>query len=170
MPTIAEQFDLQELSRRTGVTARTVRYYIQQGLLRSPGFGPSATYDRGHLLRLELIRRLQRQHLPLAEIKVRLDALSDESVERLLEAPSEPQAAAGSAADYVRAVLAEKRPTPAAALPVKRAAAGLPRTQWERVAIGANLELHVRHPLTADEQRRLEQLLAEALRLFPNTR
>lgn len=66
-------FDLNELSDRAGVTPRTVRYYIQQGLLRSPGTpGPGARYGEGHLGRLRLIRRLQREHQPLAEIRHRL--------------------------------------------------------------------------------------------------
>lgn len=98
-------YTLSELCDLADVTPRTVRYYIAQGLLRSPGSsGPGARYDDGHLARLRLIRRLQREHLPLAEIRSRLAALSDEEAISQAEGPGpEP---AGTALDYVRAVLA----------------------------------------------------------------
>ena len=56
-----------------GVTPRTVRYYLSSGLLPGVGqSGPGAKYGEDHLGRLRLIRRLQRDHLPLAEIRRRL--------------------------------------------------------------------------------------------------
>ena len=54
------QYDLDELARLSGLTVRTIRYYIQQRLLHASGHrGPGASYDAGHLARLRLIRRLQ---------------------------------------------------------------------------------------------------------------
>src|SRR5262245_32063026 len=125
--------ELGELCERTGVTARTVRYYIQQGLLRSPGqSGPGAKYDQGHLARLQLIRRLQHEHLPLAEIRKRLQGLDDASVAALLEQPPPPS----SAAEYAQQVLAQSRRSApasqkasAAAKPSAPAATPL-RSQW----------------------------------------
>ena len=68
------QYDLDELARLSGLTVRTIRYYIQQRLLHTSGHrGPGAGYDAGHLARLRLIRRLQADHLPLAEIRRRLE-------------------------------------------------------------------------------------------------
>lgn len=98
-------YTLSELCDLADVTPRTVRYYIAQGLLRSPGTsGPGARYDDGHLARLRLVRRLQREHLPLAEIRARLAALSDEEAIAQAEGPGpEP---AESALEYVRTVLA----------------------------------------------------------------
>ena len=75
------RYSLADLARIVGVTPRTVRYYIVQGLL--PGAndpGPAAWYDDRHASRLRLIRELQRQHLPLAEIRARLAELSDDEV------------------------------------------------------------------------------------------
>jgi DNA-binding transcriptional MerR regulator len=49
-----------ELSRASGVTVATVKYYLREGLL-PPGVATSATratYDEGHLRRLRLIRAL----------------------------------------------------------------------------------------------------------------
>ncbi len=72
MPTDNE-YTLQDLADLAEVTPRTIRYYVAQGLLPSPDrVGPGALYGPGHLARLRLIRRLQREHLPLAEIRSRL--------------------------------------------------------------------------------------------------
>ena len=98
---------LAELARVAGVTPRTVRYYIAQGLL--PGAhdaGPGAWYDDGHLTRLRLIRDLQRQHLPLAEIRGQLATLGDDEIAELVaERSKTPEPASGSALDYIRGVL-----------------------------------------------------------------
>jgi DNA-binding transcriptional MerR regulator len=97
-------YSLADLCGLADVTPRTVRYYIAQGLLRSPGTsGPGARYDDGHLARLRLIRRLQREHLPLAEIRARLAALTDDEAITQAEGPAEPPV--DSALDYVRGVL-----------------------------------------------------------------
>ncbi len=178
-------FDLSDLCGRSGVTARTVRYYVQQGLLPSPGLGAGARYTEGHLARLRLIRRLQSEHLPLAEIRRRLEALDDDVVRGLLKAPPPRKApAASSAVDYVRRVLGghaassvggARRPPPLPNLPAGSAGAagsaraGRPvaeRAQWERIALTADLELHVRRPLSREDNRRVEKLLAKAHELF----
>lgn len=113
----SDTYDLMELCDLADVTPRTVRYYVQQGLLPSPGArGPGARYDRGHLDRLQLIRRLQREHLPLAEIRARLAVLDDEAVAALLDEPMREDRH-GSALSYVRDVLAGRPPRAAPAEP-----------------------------------------------------
>jgi DNA-binding transcriptional MerR regulator len=106
-----QSFDLPTLCDLAGVTPRTVRYYMQQGLLPQPGAGREARkYGPGTLMRLRLIRQLQREHLPLAAIRARLETLSDDAVAALLEpeqrSPREPL---GSARDYLDAVLGTAR-------------------------------------------------------------
>ncbi len=159
----APTFDLNELCDRAGVTARTVRYYIQQGLLPAPeAQGPATRYGQGHLDRLLLIRHLQREHQPLAEIRAHLEGLRDEDVSHVLSL--RPAKRPSSAVDYVRSVLggnpasllrAEEMPRPSAAarpaMPVK--------SQWERIALAPDVELHVRRPLTREANRRVEKLL-----------
>jgi DNA-binding transcriptional MerR regulator len=104
----APEFDVAELAQLARVTPRTIYYYAQQGLIPpAAGTGPGPKYGRGHLARIRLIKRLQREHLPLAEIARRLKALSDEQVEQLLqEGRSDPPQGA-SALEYVRSVLAK---------------------------------------------------------------
>ncbi len=115
-------YSLTDLSRVAGVTPRTVRYYIGQGLLPSPGAGPSARYGETHLTRLRVIRRLQREHLPLAEIRRRLDELSEGEIMALSESPHPTSEAVGadSAADYIRRLVSQpglpaRAPVPASA-------------------------------------------------------
>ena len=80
-----DPYSISDLARLSGVTPRTVRYYVAQGLLPSPEqAGPSTRYGEGHLARLRLIRRLQREHLPLAEIRSRLAPLGDDEVVQLV--------------------------------------------------------------------------------------
>ncbi len=76
-----DPYTLSDLARLADVTPRTVRYYVAQGLLPSPeAAGPSTRYGEGHLARLRIIKRLQRDHLPLAEIRSRLDRMGDQEV------------------------------------------------------------------------------------------
>jgi len=83
----SDDLDLQELARAAGVTPRTIRYYVQQGLLPTPGRGPGTKYDRAMVERLQLIKDLQRKHLPLSEIRRHLEALDDDAVRLALGSP-----------------------------------------------------------------------------------
>jgi DNA-binding transcriptional MerR regulator len=85
-----DPYSITDLARLSGVTPRTVRYYVAQGLLPSPEqAGPNTRYGEAHLARLRLIRRLQQEHLPLAEIRGRLALLNDHEVEQLVAAGTE---------------------------------------------------------------------------------
>lgn len=108
------ELSLAELSERAGVTARTVRYYIAEGLLPPPvAAGPQSSYTQGHLDRLRLIARLKDAYLPLREIRRRLAGLDDAAVRALL-ARDEVAAPARmeSAREYLDHVLGAPRPEP----------------------------------------------------------
>ena len=158
-------YDLQELSAEAGVTPRTVRYYIQQGLLPAPEQqGPATRYGRSHLDRLRLIRQLQAEHQPLAVIRKRLEELRDEDVRRLVtNAP--PAKAPSSAVDYVRSVLggspsrARSAPPVLSVSPLALRPPSASRSEWDRIALAPDVELHVRRPLTRDVNRRVQKLL-----------
>lgn len=79
------ELTIEELAERVAVPVRTIRFYITEGLLPGPGGrGKAAVYGEEHLLRLQLIRRLVDQHLPLKEIRERLSALSISDVRAIL--------------------------------------------------------------------------------------
>jgi len=127
-------YTLDDLTAQTGVTVRTVRYYISEGLLPPPhGAGPGTRYTRRHLDRLLLIGALKDAYLPLKEIRRRIAAMTDaeihEAVEQVLSRsgetpaqdndvdavasvmmapPPDDRAGRSSAASYIEAVLRDQ--------------------------------------------------------------
>ena len=213
------RYALTELADLAGVTPRTVRFYLSQGLLPSPGAtGPGVKYSEEHLDRLRLIRRLQREHLPLAEIRTRLSGLDGEDVARAVqladEPGTEPLDAADTALDYVRRLLSPGRqaapllaratmaaeappplyvttpasfvapplaPAPSStadatapaavgtahlAPPPVAPAPSIERSQWERIVLAPDIELHVRRPLSRPQSRKVDRLVSIARELL----
>lgn len=172
-------YAIAELASLAGVTPRTIRYYVSVGLIPPPDqSGRAARYGEDHLRRIRLIRLLQDQHLPLAAIRSRLSALSDQEVIEALAAPdSQP---VGSALDYIRSltttaprrVAEPAQPYPAAAAtPVPSLSLPAPTppsapkpvaAMWERIPLTPDVELHVRRPLGRTANRRVERLITIA--------
>ena len=189
MPPTDESFSLHDLADVADVTPRTIRYYIAQGLLPAASqVGPGARYTDRHLDRIRLIKALQREHLPLAEIRARMATMDDQQVAELARSAPASRAPSESAVDYVRSVLEEPRLSymalPAAASPPP-AAASAPwrlarpareiepppsttpgRSQWDRITLTPDVELHVRRPLTRHHNRLVDRLIATARQLF----
>jgi DNA-binding transcriptional MerR regulator len=202
-----ERYSLTELADLAGVTPRTVRYYLAQGLLPAVGqMGPGSRYDAGHLARLQLVRRLQAEHLPLAEIRRRLETLSDDEVRDLVGA-TEPAPPVDTALEYLRTVLGAPLasragtphglpPAPAASLqgvaersvvaPVlmraNRTLSEAPiepdeattrpsdRSQWERIVLVPDIELHIRRPLPRAQNKQVDRLVTIARELLEEDR
>jgi DNA-binding transcriptional MerR regulator len=156
---------------RAGVSERTVRYYVTQGLLPSPGAGRSARWTEEHLQRLQLILQLRDKHLPLAEIRLTLEAMTAAEVGDLV-AVQRVEPRPSSASEYVQKVLAGMRPVagPPGAAPGHAATPAphppLARSTWERVPLSPDVELHIRRPLTREQDRRVQRLLTVAQDLF----
>ncbi|WP_392751266.1 MerR family transcriptional regulator [Streptomyces sp. LN590] len=78
---------LSELSKQSGVTTATIKYYLREGLL-PPGERVSATqaeYDESHLRRLRLVRALiQVGRLPVATAREVLGHVDDEALGRTI--------------------------------------------------------------------------------------
>jgi DNA-binding transcriptional MerR regulator len=178
------EFDLKTLCDDTGVSPRTVYFYVQQGLLPpADGAGRGAKYSEVHRDRLRLIRQLQDQYLPLAEIRKHIEGLSQQELSRLAEdTDSRAQPPQHSAAEYIRSVLSgQGTPDTARAARNSLSARGTPpssspstsghvspgeRSQWERIALAPEIELHVRRPLSRVMNRKLERLLEFARALM----
>lgn len=80
-----ERYSLQELADAAGVSPRTVRYYIAEGLLPPPEpAGHRTSYSREQLSRLKLIGLLKEAYLPLKQIRSRLAGLERDELERAL--------------------------------------------------------------------------------------
>jgi DNA-binding transcriptional MerR regulator len=64
------RYGIDELADLGGVSRRTVRYYVQEGLLPQPlGVGRGRHYGRDHLERLLQVKGLQEKGLSLAEVR-----------------------------------------------------------------------------------------------------
>ncbi|CAL9605354.1 MerR family transcriptional regulator [Streptomyces sp. enrichment culture] len=78
---------LADLSKRSGVSTATIKYYLREGLL-PPGRQINATtseYDDGHLRRLRLVRALiQVGKVPVATAREVLGHVDDESLGRTI--------------------------------------------------------------------------------------
>ena len=198
---------LSELVALTGLSARTIRYYVSQGLVPSPGReGPGTRYAEVALDRLRLIAKLRAAHLPLAEIRSQLAGLEDAEIGELAAANEGTAPAPSSALEYIRSILAPEAgptatprmaasmpapPAPAQAAtpwpgsapgPSPKAGADLPsqppepsavntgrtgeRSQWERLSLTSDIELHVRRPLSRPGNRIVERLVAFANQLL----
>jgi DNA-binding transcriptional MerR regulator len=187
-PDTEPRYSLTELADLASVTPRTIRYYITQGLLRGPASsGPGAKYDDTDLARLRLIKRLQAEHQPLAEIRTQLDALGDAAIVALQdEVPAPPP---DSALDYIRRITRGPRtaespamyrmqsyadappaptapaapaPAPSMAPPGPVQDVRLERSQWERIDLAPDVELHIRRPLARATAKRVDRLIAIA--------
>jgi len=64
------RYGIEELAVLGGVTRRTVRYYVQEGLLQAPfGVGRGRHYGTEHLARLQAVKALQERGLSLDEVR-----------------------------------------------------------------------------------------------------
>ena len=175
-------YTLAELSALTNVSARTIRYYISVGLLPSPGRdGPATRYPAATLARLRLVVRLRDEHLPIAEMRRRLEGLGDADIERLVAAPL-PALPPQGALEYVRSLLAAganagaaaTQPPPQASDPSSPPPGPPPgspapparSSTWERISLTPDLELHVRRPLSRRDNRIAERIAAFARQLL----
>ena len=135
---------LDELAERAGVSPRTVRYYVQRGLLTAPEFrGPDTVYEAEHLARLKAIRALQARHLPLDAIQEALTGRTLDEVERI---------AKGALPDGAVATPAVSRSTDDTVRPAEV-------ERVTRYALAPGLELHI-----TDRASPAVRALADALR------
>lgn len=111
---------LAELSRATGLSTTTVKYYLRQGVLH-PGESESSTwasYDESHVRRARLVRALTEvAGLPMEAVRSVLSAVDDEGtdtfeklgrVQTALPAPGAANEDPGTAASEQVAALVEE--------------------------------------------------------------
>ncbi len=78
-----KRYSIGEVAEMTGVPRRTIRFYVQQGLLEPPrGAGRGHFYTDEHVKRLAEIRTLQDGGLALRDIAARLTAGQGETAVR----------------------------------------------------------------------------------------
>lgn len=144
-----------EVAAQAGIQARTIAFYISEGLLPSPRFrGPATRYDREHLLRVVAIKKLQRdEKLSLSQVKRRLKTMTREQLEELARAELAKSEAMPSQKDATPAGAAEGAPA--------RASASTAMTSWERLEILPGLELFVRSNVSPHVRRVVREIEAQ---------
>jgi DNA-binding transcriptional MerR regulator len=81
---MTKELTLEDLSTITGLTLRTLRFYMQEGILQGPDTrGKNARYSQKHLDQLEVIQRLKNLRVPLQEIRHLVNNITPQEITRL---------------------------------------------------------------------------------------
>lgn len=182
------EYTLAELGELLGMQPRTIRSYIEQGLLRGPEIGGrGAKYTQYHVDRLRAIRVLKDiRGLALAEVRRRLLTMTAAEIAAVgAEVPASEEAKPGSALAYLRG-LRQGEPEAPPPSPVVFAAsvvrkpslspidallttldriAGVRKPsrkarseKWTSVEVTPDAEIRVRGELSADDRNRWERV------------
>jgi DNA-binding transcriptional MerR regulator len=165
-----QSYSIQQLAEKAGVSVRTIRFYINEGLLAAPPVkGRYSVYNQEYLDRLEMIRRLKDSFLPLKEIRERVNALTWDEVKQAL-AQSEPQPGGKqsggqqeSALAYISQLLNTNKPTRQP--PVVEREADLPES-WQRHVLAPGIEIHIRTDAGPADRQLASQVIRYARKLF----
>jgi DNA-binding transcriptional MerR regulator len=118
-------------SARSAPSARSVRFYVANGLLDRPeGAGTAATYNYRHLLQLLSIKIRQREGATLDTIKSEMREVTGDALERRVASSLAP--ALGAQADVAVRNTDDDR-----------------AASWRRFAVADGIELHVREDAPA---------------------
>ena len=79
---MTEELTIEDLEKHSGLSVRTLHYYMQEGLLPGPDKrGKYASYSQEHLDRLDLILILKELHLPLKKIRSLLESMTPDEIQ-----------------------------------------------------------------------------------------
>src|SRR6185503_17605684 len=131
---------------------RTIRYYMTEGLIQTPGErqGTASLFSYLNLLQLLTVKKLQAEHLPIRKIRELVSGKSEQEMEMLLGVGSvaAKKSRETDAKRYLESLLASDSaplreqaaapPPPAAPQMIDQSAS------WQRVEIEPGLELHIR--------------------------
>ena len=174
------EYQIHELAEKAGVSVRTIRFYIDEGVLPVPATrGRYSVYSPEYIDRLALIRVLKDAYLPLKEIRQRMNSLDWDQVKAALAQPPTMEAeqghlaheASSSASDYIANLLKnQSRGTQPGEIRSSQPAApqqesGQPEI-WERIILAPGVELHIRRNRPSQDRSKTQQLIEFAKKLF----
>ena len=173
------EYSISELAEAAGVSTRTIRYYVSEGLLPPPvGSGPNSRYTDAHRRQLGIIGHLKAQYLPLREIRRRLAGHGEvhSAVDSAMSSPgfhllsrrsreiAEDQAFAHA---HFEAVPAAPPSAPMAEQMLPAMAPELDRDRpWRRVAISDEAELLITEDQYRRHQDKIDWLIQWARRVL----
>jgi len=183
-------YQINELAKKAGVSVRTIRFYIDEGLLPAPSTrGRYTVYSDDYLERIQLIRLLKNRFLPLKQIRSRLAGLGADQVRAALReekaqaspaTPTDSSNPGGSGAlAYIDRLL---KPAAGSGEVVSASRNSLryslkePQTSpgttpedeeaWARIRLAPGIELHIQQPVEESDRTRLRLLVAYARKIF----
>jgi len=126
---------------------RTIRYYMTEGLIQTPGErqGTASVFGYLNLLQLLSVKKLQAEHLPIRKIRELVAGKSEQELEIMLGVRG-TGGRKTEAKQYLETLLASA-PSRPLSQPLDAAAPAPPQTSshsWQRVELEPGLELHVR--------------------------
>jgi len=160
---------------------RTIRYYINEGLVDKPSPSPDkpSRFTYRHLLQILAIKHLQAQYLPLNKIKEMLAGLKEEQLEEMITGRQEEYVTYDSIASPLRrrAVVHEDIARIPALHLSTQARAGTPRRpikrdtteEWLRISVTDEIELSIRAkfiPGTPEKRKEFMERLVAKLRIY----
>jgi DNA-binding transcriptional MerR regulator len=130
---------------------RTIRYYMAEGLIQTPGEkqGTASLFGYLNLLQLLTVKKLQAEHLPIRKIRELVSGKTEAELEMLLGVGTvaAKKTRETDAKRYLESLLAPESAPP----PMQAASAPAPPPQmldqsasWQRIEIEPGLELHMR--------------------------
>ena len=131
---------------------RTIRYYMAEGLIQTPGekHGTASLFGYLNLLQLLTVKKLQAEHLPIRKIRELVAGKTEPELEMLLGVGSvaAKKSRESDAKRYLESLLTpesvpapRQASAPQAALPAQQSDAS---ASWQRIEIEPGLELHIR--------------------------
>jgi len=163
-----KRYTIQELSELTGFSRRTIRYYIQEGLLEPPaGRGRGGFYYDSHLKKLSKIRQFQNQGLKLDSISQILHDPVSESLEtgitnfdtrfkyssKSIPSPAADQSIPESTAEFGKKSTSDDLAIAAASPKVPS------REVWIRHTIADGISLNVRRDIDIKHRKIVDQVI-----------
>jgi DNA-binding transcriptional MerR regulator len=85
---LSDSLSLMDLAKETGIEPRTIRSYIERGLLpAAQSRGRGATYSQEHLARLQLIQAVRRARptITLGELRIHLQQLTPAQIRSIAD-------------------------------------------------------------------------------------
>jgi DNA-binding transcriptional MerR regulator len=181
-----EQYLISELAQRAGVSVRTIRYYISEGLLPPPQVrGRYSVYDEDYVERIHLVKRLKEAYLPIREIRKKLETQTMEEIDDFLRHYEKTSGPGNDALDYISGLLQQKEtgafmdqqipsaPNVPSPKVNENITGGQPEpgcnqdgTNWRRFVISSGLELHVSDQVFSQSPRSIQRLIEDIKQRF----
>ncbi len=185
---------LEDLVNQSQLPIRTLRYYIQEGLLPGPDTrGKYATYSQETLDRLKIITQLKDLRLPLREIKQILDSMTPDDVRQMVKYQSRMSYSpsktcdqhfdltlreSDSALDYIHNLTQAHETVNSMQLNLPSIQADrhlapkmsskdfVSQDTWQRIKLKEGIELHLKSPIDKETQEAIDKLIQYSRKLF----